>query len=314
MNILHVCPANIATGGVDGIHRLVDALNNIGADAKILYCDGDLKSPKPARYRYYNCPYIIDFPDAFDGLIIFPEIWGNRVIQRKFRKCLTAINWQGVDVYNWHTPISERGLFLQNKDTMHITMSEYGMQFLQGLGLSPIKISDCLEDIYFEPFDDVYERGDIVLYNPVSVKLTDFQRQVMYECQSSFDIQFLPITNYSAIEVRELFRQSKLYIDFGQFSGRERLPREAVMCGCCILTSKMGAANNWTDNSIPKYYKLDDKTDAINKILYVLKNYSLCRPDFDTYRELLRADKQNYPNEVKELYNEILNHYSSIQR
>ena len=30
----------------------------------------------------------------------------------------------------------------------------------------------------------------------------------------------------------------KLYIDFGGFPGKDRLPREAVMHDCCIITGK----------------------------------------------------------------------------
>ena len=111
----------------------------------------------------------------------------------------------------------------------------------------------------------------------------------------------------------DLFRHSKLFIDFGVFSGRERMPREAVSCGCCIVTSNKGTARDYKDNSIPDKYKIEDIDEAMQMIKYIIYNYELCKPDFDEYRRLLKQDLANYHDEVKEFYNAILNNYTSTQ-
>ena len=311
MDILHICPANVATGGTDSIHRLVRELNRCGANAKILYVNGDLRSPMPEPYKKYGCDYLVDVPSDFEGLIIFPEIWANKILEPQFEKYQVAINWQGVDVYRWNNPQTEWYKFLKRKDAIHFTNMQYGMEFLKGLGLQPSKVSDCVDDIFFEEFNDNYVRNDVVLYNPVYVKLTRFQQTVMARCFTERGIKFLPIEGYPQEQLLSLFRLSKLYIDFGEFSGRERLPRETVTQGCCVLTSKLGAANYFEDISIPDKYKLDDVDQAIAMIRYILANYELCKPDFDQYRQSLVQDRLNYPNEVKALY-EILNSNSSL--
>lgn len=312
MEILHVCPANLATGGTEGIHNLVNMLNKVGAKAKILYVGRDLSNPQPEQYKKYECEYITEFPENFEGCIIFPEVMANEVIEDKYKKCVTAVNWQGVDVYKWNNPISKQGLFLQNTKTIHIANSEYAVDYLRGLGLNPVKISDCLNDDYFQEFKEEYERENTVLYNPTHVKLTKFQQIVMSKCRVEYGIKFMPLEGYTRKELIDLFRHTKLYIDFGVFSGRERLPREAVMCGCCILTSDKGTAHYYKDNSIPDKYKIEDIDEAITTIRHILTHYEQCRPEFDAYRGLLYLDKQNYFEEVKELYNEILNHNPSI--
>lgn len=313
MEILHVCPAGLATGGTEGIHHLVSELNTCGADAKILYVGESLEDPQPEAYKKkYHCPYITEFPKDYTGVIIFPEIMGNQVIESKYDNCLTAINWQGIDVYNWHTPSSQRGLFLKRKNTIHITMSEYGMDRLSKLGVRPIKVSDCINDAYMQEFNDTFVRSREVLYNPTPAKLTTFQQYVMDKCTAKFGIKFRPLQGYTQDQLIDIFRHSKLYIDFGVYSGRERLPREAVMCGCCILTSRNGTAGYYADNSIPDRYKLTNEDKAIGMIKYVLDNYEQCKSDFYEYQRLLREDMKNYHNEVMEVYNAFLNYYSSL--
>lgn len=311
MKILHICPAHIATGGTEGIHHLVSEMNkNENIDAQILYVGTNLNHPQPEVYKKYDSPYVTTFPNEYDA-VIFPEIYANEVIKTAYQNKITAVNWQGIDVYDWHTPIKERGLFLKNKNTIHITMSEYGMEHLRNLGLNPIKISDCINDDYLQQFNEEFERNDVVLYNPVEIKLTQFQKNIMRVCESR-GIKFLPLTGYSQEQLINIFRHSKLYIDFGVFSGRERLPREAVMCGCCILTSKSGTAGYYRDNAILEKYKLDNVDEAIYTIDYILKNYAVCKSDFDEYRQLMYEDRKLYPKQVEELCNAFLNYNSGL--
>lgn len=310
MKIIHLCPSNIATGGTDGIHHLVSELNKCGADACILYV-GKSENPQPKEYEHYNCPFITEFPKDFDGVVIFPEIWGDKVVEPQYKNCKVVINWQGVDVYLWNTPVAKRYSFLKRKDCVHITNLEYGMVTLRNLGLRPIKISDCVNDLFFDENTQEFNRKDVVLYNPMPVKLTKFQERVMGRCTTELGIKFLALEGYTQEELRDIFRHHKLYIDFGVFSGRERLPREAVLSGCCIITSRLGAAGYPEDNPILDMYKTNDIETAIKAIKYVLQNYELCKPNFNTYRDFLKKDRENFSIEVKKFY-EILNNNSSI--
>lgn len=310
MKILHLCPSDIATGGTEGIHNLVHTLNLVGADAKILYV-GNPYNPQPEAYKKYECEYVTEFPEDFNGCVIFPEVWANQVLDTKYEKCKVAINWQGVDVYYWNNPKRLHGLFLNRADVIHIANSDYALDHLRGLGLDPIKISDCLNDDFFNSFEEE-KRSNVVLYNPTPVKLTQFQKVVMTRCQTEYGIKFMPIEGYTRQELIDLFRHHKLYIDFGVFSGRERLPREAVMCGCCIVTSNEGTAAYYKDNSIPDMYKCTNEKQAIQLILDILKGYDMYKEDFKEYQKLLKQDKINYPKEVEALYNEIQRHNTGV--
>lgn len=313
MEVLHLCPAKLATGGTEGIHHLVSEMNKHDQiHAQILYVGNDLTDPQPNEYAKYECEYITEFPADFKGCIIFPEVYANQIIEQKYSNCMVAVNWQGVDVYYWNNSRNNYNLFLKRADTIHLTMSQYGIDHLKKLGIDALKVEDCINDVYFQQFSEEFVRGREVLYNPSRVKLTQFQKIVMSRCTTEYGIKFKPLQGYTQDQLIDIFRHSRLYIDFGDFSGRERLPREAVMCGCCILTSTKGTAKYDEDNGIQSQYKIDDTNEAIRMIKFVLDNYDQCKDDFNAYRTAMRLDSERYPNQVKEFCNEILNHNSCI--
>ena len=315
MEILHICPANFATGGTESIHQLVRELNKIdNVHARILYVHWDGKDiPQPREYFHYGCEYVVSLPKDFKGCVIFPEVYGNWAVNPEYDDCIVAMNWAGVDVYDWNVPENERGIYLQRKDMIHIARSKYAVDYLTKKGLKNIEVACTVADVFFKDFEEI-ERGNTVLYNGVQFKLTPFQKMVMTIAKEDYNIQFAPLTRYTREQMINLFRRSKLYIDFGEFSGRERIPREAVLCGCCVLTSRLGCAGYYEDVAIQDEYKFnaDEVWRAVDKIQYVLQNYNECKSDFDCYRESLKHDREVYPSQVKELVNEIFNHSTSV--
>ena len=57
------------------------------------------------------------------------------------------------------------------------------------------------------------------------------------------EINFIPLKGYNQKELISLFRESMVYMDFGFFPGAERLPKEAVINGCLIITGRNGASD-----------------------------------------------------------------------
>ena len=70
----------------------------------------------------------------------------------------------------------------------------------------------------------------------------------------------------------------KLFIDFGYNPGNDRLPREAAACGCCLITSNLGAYKYYEDTPFPDEYKFSVRGDLemkkiVEKVKEVLENY-----------------------------------------
>ena len=301
IEILHVCPGDCATGGPECIHAFVSELNKIkGVHAKIWYWDVKSDHPMPEEYKTYNCEYVTEMPQGYDGVLIVPEIWANRIMD--YPDCIKAIYWLGVDAYAGWTPASDRGEFLKDESIIHIVQSQYAMDFLKKLGVKHmIKCVDVINADFYEDYE-AKERSDVVLYNPA--KATPFMGRIMEECSG---ITFKPITGMTRQQVIETMHGSKLYVDFGEFPGRERMPREAVMCGCCIITSKIGSAA--FEEDFTHEYKYDSKEGHIwaivHKIKHVLANYDECRKDFDLFRYFLMADRDLMKEQCREVINEV---------
>mmetsp|Transcript_5943 Transcript_5943/g.12604 ORF Transcript_5943/g.12604 Transcript_5943/m.12604 type:complete len:524 (-) Transcript_5943:616-2187(-) len=83
-------------------------------------------------------------------------------------------------------------------------------------------------------------------------------------------------------EVVELLKTAKVYIDFGPHPGMDRLPREACLAGCVVITNREGAANFDTDVPLPSEFKFAQFD--VDKICSLIKE---CCSKHDEYAEKL---------------------------
>ena len=107
-------------------------------------------------------------------------------------------------------------------------------------------------------------------------------------------------------QVRELLEQAKVYIDFGEFPGRERLPREAILSGCVVITGKRGASANDVDINIPAEFKfsLDDSVpyQVIVKIKEFFEDFDTAYAKQKAFRDRERNAQKNFVEEVAQAF------------
>jgi hypothetical protein len=100
--------------------------------------------------------------------------------------------------------------------------------------------------------------------------------------------------------------EGKVYIDFGNHPGKDRIPREAAMCKCCIITNKKGSAFYQEDVTIPIEYKFEEINDNIPNIIIQIKdclaNYSSKINDFKDYRTKITNEEKIFTDCVKSLF------------
>lgn len=121
------------------------------------------------------------------------------------------------------------------------------------------------------------ERESIVLYNPAKPS------KRMSELLVRGKFNYVPLEGLAPIGLAEMYKKSKLYVDFGEFGGPERMPKEAVYFGCNILVAKHNAASNDFDVAIPEKYKVGDGEDierVERRIADMLDNYEKQKSDF----------------------------------
>ena len=296
MDIIVFCPGRVVTGGTESLHLFASALDKLpDVNAKILYIGGGTE-PHPAQFDAYGCDYLTELPDGYAGVVVFPEIWANMVCDPKYRNCTRSVLWLGVDAFFGHNP-GNMSVF-NDPDVVHLYQSAYARDFLLQQGVtSAMWYGGNVNEEFYKPYEDK-PRKNIVLYNPA--KADKFTYDIIRACP---DVAFMPLSGYTREQLAELMRSCKLYIDFGYFPGRERIPREAALCGCCLLTSKSGTAFYQDDFDFPTWYKFEKTPQNIHGIVKmihrILNDYEMHRYSFTALRLQLNKDRDEFPQIVE---------------
>jgi hypothetical protein len=119
-------------------------------------------------------------------------------------------------------------------------------------------------------------------------------------------IKFVPISNMTRGEVIKTLLRAKVYIDFGHFPGPERIPKEAAILGCCVITGKRGSAAFFEDVPIPDEYKFEDREENIPKIIEKIRdcfeNFEERYKDFDNYRQVIKNEPQKFVEDLRRIF------------
>ena len=151
---------------------------------------------------------------------------------------------------------------------------------------------------------DLEKKENYVLYNPT--KGVAFTQKIIEYCENHhLNAEFIPLKNMSASEVSDWMRKAKVYMDFGEFPGPERIPREAVIMGCNIITSKNGAAGNDIDVPIPEFLKYEDEESNLEAIFKtmaeIIGSYDKYYHCYDKYRDKVRNQKAELNKNIIQL-------------
>ena len=305
MDIYIYTPQGFETGGIELLHQLCHELNNHeDINAYIWYSDPN-KAYIPSVYAEYGNEFrVTDLPPK-GSVLIFPEAWARELNEKKYKDYVKVLYWESVYWYEYWIP---KNLYMKFPEgTIHIVQSWYAYWWLQGKYIESIYVTDYLNDEYMNA-DLSKPRKRQIVYNPK--KGLEVTKRIMAELP---DEKFIPIENMTVAEIKSLMEESMLYIDFGNHPGKDRIPREAAMCGCCVITNREGSAAYYEDVSIPEPYRnyvaLSDYVNffafVADRIRYVLNNYDLCVNDFDVYRENIRREKTQFKEGVRKLVEQL---------
>lgn len=325
--IFVLCPAYSKTGGPELLHQLVYTLNCNNINAKIAYygVDNDNTDYTPDDFKQYIQTYELcsNIQDNPNNYIIFPEIKTKTMLE--FKKAKKIIWWLSVDNYFKQRGIRNslkyygvRGLlhlicegsfyitdYHLKKADYNLCQSHYAMNFLKKKGVKNIYyLSDYINNSFLSVKPDYSKKEDIILYNPK--KGFRFTRKLI---KISPELNWIPIKNLTTGQVRDLLLKSKVYVDFGNHPGKDRFPREAALCGCCIITSKNGSASFFKDVPIPERYKFDSTNKNLGIIIKAIKqcvtNFNKEIIQFKTYRQYITAEKNIFDQTVKNIFKKV---------
>lgn len=319
---------------------------NLNADAFMYYYNFDnneFDTPVHKEYKIYENPYttnLIDINDHQKNIIIVPEIQEGINLLQYFKFIRKGVWFLSVNNYylskltqkDFLIPraINKISKILFNKPLLNfdITSEEILKKFVKkydyrkdpllklanfymtnsyrGMNwysdLKPLYyLSEYLNDDFLKIQPELSKKKNIVAYNPK--KGFSFTKKLIEKCK---DIHFVPLINMTRDEVIKTLQNTKVYIDFGNHPGKDRIPREAAILGCCVITNKRGSASFYEDVPIPDEYKFDDKKENIPKIIDKIKdcfeNYKERYKDFECYRQFIKNEPQKFIEDLKKIF------------
>jgi len=119
-------------------------------------------------------------------------------------------------------------------------------------------------------------------------------------------IKWIPLQNMNLDELTVMYSRAKLYVDFGTHPGKDRIPREAVIHYCCLLTNKKGSARYYEDVPIDDAYKISDSelnaTLLQERISNIFKHYSTQIQNFESYRNIIKEEKSRFEQQINSIF------------
>lgn len=309
MSYYILTPALVKSGGPELCHQFCNAFNQINNDKKcyIAYTEGvddtlkivDEECLPP--FEKYETEHVHSIEDIFrdeDAVIIINEMQTNSL--NLFPKQKKVIWWMSVDNY-FRSKSDENTKLIKEKADFHLVQSFYAMEFVKNtFNIEDNKVM-YLCDYISEEYGQFLFPGELRknrgVYNPH--KGFEYAKKIIDRCS---DIEWIPLENMAEKQMILNMQLAKIYIDFGHHPGMDRIPREAALCGCCIVTNRDGSAAYSEDVPIDDEYKFENVTEQIDEIAALLEsiceNYNMHSTKFDDYRVFINAQKDQFKEDV----------------
>lgn len=299
-----MAPAGITSGGPELAHQMCAQINKNGEEALMYYICSNYNNPVDCeceeKYRKYNTEHAKCHGDVDieDNIIIVPESFTDFIPM--FENARIVLWWMSVDNF-FKEAVNTNVEEINKRVEIHLVQSKYAEVFLSDNNIETSKImtvSDYIGELYGQFILPSEYRKNIILYNPK--KITDDLKCIMEK--TSF-FEWRQLVNLTEEEMIVLMEMAKVYIDFGHHPGKDRIPREAALCGCCIVTNKRGSAMFDEDVAIPPFYKIDTSNDYLDKtvevLLTIINNFDSSSKDFDEYRNIIKSEHAKFEEDVR---------------
>lgn len=318
--IIIFCPPKKVTGGPEALHQLSHKLHKIGLTNVFMHYLPKRANPKPDHYSIYNSKEINTVEDHQDNILIIPE--SMTFLIKKYPKSQKIVWWLSVEFYKILVDyrvrsqnIFKRLLYKQFDKEYHFeplsNVFHWAQSFRSSLYLKEHHIPESQIDHicdYINPIFLNHSRhtekdflNNKILYNPKKGK-----EEMDLLIRNSPELEWIPIQNMKAEQIKELMSASLLYVDFGENPGRDKMLRESVSQDCCIVSGKNGSSKYYEDLMIPEDYKFDFSEkiipDIIVKIKEILENYQDHIPNFAIYKNEVLKEEIVFEDKLKKIF------------
>jgi hypothetical protein len=288
--IVILCPW-CASGGPEALHQLCQISNELGHDTSILYDT----APHQKLVTFFGDTYplakrTLHAEDDPHTIVVVPETYrldtGNAAL---FPTSTIVVWWLSLDLGR-----PQLAHFLQyHLNTYFVCQSNYAMRAVGSLCRNTsFMLTDFVRPIDFPPCI----KQDIVIYHARKDHATP-------AICLQHDITCKAIHQVDAEESQRMMHGAKVYCDLGSHPGKDRMPREAAMHGCVVITGKHGSASN--DIDVPINNKSDNVDEIVALIKNALSNYESEFASQAPYRAWICNERVRFTTEIAQLISYI---------
>ncbi|WP_228409688.1 hypothetical protein [Chryseobacterium sp. T16E-39] len=278
------------------------------------------KNAKPSNYSIYHTTEINSFEDHPENILIVPE--SMTFLIKEYPQSQKVIWWLSVDFYKIlmdyrirKQNILTKFFYKQKDKEYHFEPLPNVFQWAQsyrssvyikdhGIPESQIDyVCDYINPSFLENKEKITKdlTNKNILYNPRKGK-----KEISLIIKSSPELNWIPIQNMNAGQIKDLMAKSLLYVDFGENPGRDKMLRESVSQDCCIISGKNGSSAYYEDLMIPDEYKFNFNENKISEIILkikqVLENYPHHISDFIPYKNMVLNEEIAFEEKLKEIF------------
>ena len=158
----------------------------------------------------------------------------------------------------------------------------------------------------------------IVIFQSASKNKINLKNKKNYICYSNKSndfikkiekftkVKMIKLSGFNNSQLINIYKKTKIYLDFGYHPGKDRMPREAAIFNNCIITNKRGSAKNKYDIPINEKYKFEENYSSLSKIktqiLKIFKDYKNELKNFEPYKKKIINEKNSFIKDLKNIF------------
>lgn len=297
-------------------------------------------------YKNYKLKFLNQIEDNENNILIIPEKYEMLKFSLDFKKIKKIIWWLSLDNYfafKFNADYSKilrslikiplKFIFIFNKITRYrfgfFTYHDYLKAFYKIFNFKKQKdVSQAsfhlAQSFYTYSFLKKKFKNVRLLYDyqspkklkSINYKMTEKKNLICYSHKSNVFInlikskcnaKFIELKNFSSKDIVKIFKKTKIYVDFGYHPGKDRMPREAVLFGNCIISNLKGSSKNNIDIPISREFKFSEKYSNIKKIVkkinLIFLNHKKELKKFDKYKKIVLNEEKKFKSQLLKIFN-----------
>tara|TARA_B100001057_G_scaffold71237_1_gene65408 strand:- start:2064 stop:3146 length:1083 start_codon:yes stop_codon:yes gene_type:complete len=341
-----LAPSNVFTGGPELLHQIAVNIKKIfKVKTKMVYLPNNESNPVHKNFKNYKLEYSNYIEDKKNNILIIPEYYMFIKYAFKYKNITKILWWLSVDnylgykfrddfnkysrslikipyniintfnkivgyyygIFTFHDylkVIYSFGKIQQSRElgqiNLHLAQSDYAMKFLKEKFKNLKFLSDFQRPIILkESKKKNKKKSDLICY---SSKSNNFIEKL----KNFTNFKMIKLSGFNDKQLINIYKKTKVYIDFGFHPGKDRMPREAALFNNCIITNRKGSANNHYDIPINTKYKITEKKSNLKKIKITIQkiflNHKKELMNFKNYRKKIMNEKLKFDHDLKKIF------------